>query len=49
MHNEYDDAPNRFPDESPVLVWYPLAGADERDRNAWAWLTGTVIGRAVFD
>jgi hypothetical protein len=32
-----------FPDESPVLVWYPSHDADERDRRTWAWLPGSIV------
>jgi hypothetical protein len=35
---------NQFPDEAAVLVWYPL-GANDEDRDAWAWLPGSIITR----
>lgn len=34
---------SRFPEESQVMVRYPLPGqGPETDREAWAWLPGTV-------
>ena len=41
--NPYDETHNRFPDETPVLVWYPPCGANNQDRSAWAWLPGSVL------
>ncbi|GAA0968926.1 hypothetical protein GCM10009555_015130 [Acrocarpospora macrocephala] len=32
-----------FPVDAPVLVRYPLPGADEADGDSWAWLPGSVI------
>lgn len=36
---------NRFPEDSPVLVRYPLPGADQHDRDAWAWLPGSILSQ----
>lgn len=39
----------RFPDDSPVLVWYPPPGADNRDRSTWVWLPGSILGQCCTD
>ncbi|MGI8330383.1 hypothetical protein ACRYCC_10485 [Actinomadura scrupuli] len=39
----------QFPDDSPVLVWYPLPGADQHDRDVWAWLLGSILTRCGPD
>ncbi|HEY7488222.1 MAG TPA: hypothetical protein VH912_27515 [Streptosporangiaceae bacterium] len=46
MHN---DAPNPFPNDSLVLVWYPPVDANDADRTSWAWLPGTIISRVAPD
>jgi hypothetical protein len=46
----YADNDGRFPDDSAVLVRYPLtAEQDKGDRNAWPWLPGTVLGQCGHD
>jgi hypothetical protein len=38
-----DDNDGRFPDESEVLVRYPLGGhGAAEDRDAWPWLPGAI-------
>jgi hypothetical protein len=43
--NEYVCIGNdgRFPEETPVLVRYPLRDNSTSDRNSWPWLPGTVL------
>jgi hypothetical protein len=44
------NAPDRFPDETPVLVRYPLTPDQGKgDRSAWPWLPGTVLGQCGPD
>jgi hypothetical protein len=44
MENEMNDQSEpQFADDSPVLVWYPPSGADHHDRDAWAWLPGSIL------
>jgi hypothetical protein len=54
MNNKihYDGAAvdqTQFPEDSPVLVWYPPLDADQKDRSAWAWLPGTILSRCAAD
>ncbi|MFG1997774.1 hypothetical protein ACGFNU_01350 [Spirillospora sp. NPDC048911] len=42
------NTPN-FPEDTPVLVWYPPPGANDQDRTSWAWLPGTVLERCGPD
>jgi hypothetical protein len=49
MENEINESENPYPDDSPVLVWYPPAGADDHDRSTWAWLPGSVLSRCASD
>jgi hypothetical protein len=39
----YAENDGRFPDESPVLVRYPLK--DGAPRDIWPWLPGTILGQ----
>lgn len=41
--------PAHFPDEGPVLVWYPWPGVDAHDREAWAWLPGSILKQCGRD
>lgn len=38
-----------FPEGSTILVRYPLPGAEDDNRSAWAWLPGTVLQRCDVD
>jgi hypothetical protein len=41
----------RFPDDSPVWVWYPPKrdmGAENPERD-WAWLPGSILGQCGSD
>jgi len=49
MHDLQTETCNPYPDETPVLVWYPPREADVHDRNAWSWLPGTIVSRADVD
>ncbi|WP_214326013.1 hypothetical protein [Nonomuraea sediminis] len=37
------DNDGRFPEETPVLVRYPLHDAQTNDRDSWPWLPGTIL------
>jgi hypothetical protein len=41
----YDDNDGRFPDDTPVLVWFPSPDADQHDRSTWSWIPGHVLGQ----
>ncbi len=42
MQSSYNDV--KFPEDTPVLVRYPLTRDQERgDRSAWPWLPGTIV------
>jgi hypothetical protein len=45
MINDYfgDDNDGRFPEDTPVLVRYPLRDDQNDDRDSWPWLPGTVL------
>jgi len=45
----YEPNDGRYPDESDVLVLYPAAGADDRDRSTWSWHRGDVLGQCGPD
>ncbi len=32
-----------YPEDTPVLVCYPLPGQGQQDREDWPWLPGTVV------
>ncbi|MBO3753076.1 hypothetical protein J5X84_44150 [Streptosporangiaceae bacterium NEAU-GS5] len=53
MTNEINNAlrtdENPFPDDSPVLVWFPLPDANPRDRGSWSWLPGSVLSQCGSD
>lgn len=38
-----------FPEDSAVLVWYPPLNADERNRETWAWLPGSIVSQCCPD
>ncbi|GAA1024675.1 hypothetical protein Aple_103640 [Acrocarpospora pleiomorpha] len=40
---------DQFPDDAPVLVRYPLPGADPMDRSTWAWLPGSILSQCGPD
>jgi hypothetical protein len=44
-----DQSEPQFPDDSPVLVWYPPPGADQHDRDTWAWLPGSILDQCGPD
>jgi hypothetical protein len=48
MTGMYADNDGRFPDDSPVLIRYPLT-ADQTDRAVWPWLPGHVLGQCGPD
>jgi hypothetical protein len=42
----------RFPDDSPVQVWYPpkgTVGTETPQRDEWAWLPGSILGQCGPD
>jgi hypothetical protein len=42
----------RFPDDSPVWVWYPPSGSAQAEmpqRDHWAWLPGSIISQCGPD
>jgi len=46
----YAENDGRFPDDAPVLVKFPIVGADypdcdPKDRETWPWLPGHVLGQ----
>jgi hypothetical protein len=43
MTHKINENDGRFPEDSPVLIWYPLLGADDSDRDTWAWLPGSIL------
>jgi hypothetical protein len=43
-----DDNDGRFPEDTPVLVMYPLRD-DQNDRDSWPWLPGTVLAQSGPD
>ena len=45
----YVDNDGRFPDGSAVRVRSPAPGADERDRDTWPLLPGSVLGQCAAD
>ena len=45
----YLENDGRFPDDSPVLVWFPPKGATVADRDACAWFPGTVLSQCGPD
>lgn len=45
----YAENDGRFPDDSAVEVWYPPLGADDKLRDTWAWLPGTIAGQCGPD
>ena len=46
MNNWYADNDGRFPDDSEVLVRFPLDPAPEgRPRDTWPWVSGYVAGQ----
>ncbi|WP_214108701.1 hypothetical protein [Acrocarpospora catenulata] len=54
MSNEIncDSAPvpdDLFYEDASVLVWFPLTDDVARDRGAWSWLPGSIIGRCGPD
>jgi hypothetical protein len=50
MTGMYADNDGRFPDETPVMVRYPLTGEqDKGDRKDWPWLPGTILGQCGYD
>jgi hypothetical protein len=50
MTGMYADNDGRFPEDSAVLVKYPLTGEQEKgDRKDWPWLPGTVLGQCGPD
>ncbi|GAA0986678.1 hypothetical protein GCM10009555_064610 [Acrocarpospora macrocephala] len=48
-HSPAIKTPTSLPENTPVLVWYPLSEAVEQDRTAWAWLPGTVLSQCRPD
>jgi hypothetical protein len=40
---------NPFPDDSPVLVWFPLPDANSHDRSSWSWLPGSILSQCGPD
>jgi len=49
MSGMYADNDGRFPDDSVVLVRYPLPSDRQDDRTAWPWLRGTILGQCGPD
>lgn len=45
----YADNDDQFPDDSPVLVRYPLPSGRQDDRTEWPWLPGTILGQCGPD
>jgi hypothetical protein len=39
----------QFPEDTPVLVWYPPPSADNSDRGTWAWLPGSILSQCCAD
>ncbi|MFI7639099.1 hypothetical protein [Nonomuraea sp. NPDC049400] len=39
----------RFPEDTPVLVRYPVRDDQREDRNSRPWLPGTVLEQCGFD
>lgn len=44
-----DDNDGRFPEDTPVLVRYPLRDDQNDDRDTWPWLPGTVLAQCGPD
>ncbi|MFL6053305.1 MAG: hypothetical protein ACJ72W_10375 [Actinoallomurus sp.] len=44
-----EESTPQSPEGSTVLVWYPPRGTDERDRNKWAWLPGSIVSQCCPD
>jgi hypothetical protein len=50
MENEINaQCEPQFSNDSAVLVWYPLPGADYHDRDAWTWLPGSILSQCGPD
>ncbi|MBO3746148.1 hypothetical protein J5X84_08750 [Streptosporangiaceae bacterium NEAU-GS5] len=49
INNAFNGAQNPFPDDSPVLVWYPLPDHDPLDRHTWSWLPGSILDQCGPD
>ncbi|MGP3937535.1 hypothetical protein [Nonomuraea sp. KM88] len=51
MINEYypDYNDGRFPEDTPVLVRYPLRDDENDDRDSWPWLPGAVLAQCGPD
>lgn len=46
------DNDGRYPDDSPVWVWYPPSGPKgtyNPGRDHWAWLPGSILGQCGPD